>query len=264
MHSLYVPVATLIETVAADVVMPRYRNLSAEEISEKAANDFVTIADRESEIRLEAGLRALMPDAGVIGEEACAADSSVLDNSGTGVHWVIDPIDGTRNFAIGEPPFGIMVALIEDGAAKAGWIYDPLRHRMCHAVKGGGAYIDRERISAQATGSRPPRAALASYFLPQEQREDLQRRAEGRFIEVEVPFCAAEQYPRLVLAHTDIAFFWRALIWDHAPGALFVNEAGGRVARLDGSDYVAGNDRLGLLGAASPQLWDEAARILFA
>ena len=123
MHSLYRPVAELMEQVAADVVLPRYQNLAAHEISEKAADDFVTIADKESELRLAEGLLQILPDAGLIGEEAAAADASILDRAGNGLNWIIDPIDGTGNFAAGRPPFGLMIALVADGLVQACLLY---------------------------------------------------------------------------------------------------------------------------------------------
>ncbi|HCW60139.1 MAG TPA: inositol monophosphatase, partial [Sphingobium sp.] len=76
---LHEPVVALMRQVARDVVMPRFRNLAADEIAEKAADDFVTIADKESELRLSEGLSAILPEAGIIGEEACAADPAILD-----------------------------------------------------------------------------------------------------------------------------------------------------------------------------------------
>ena len=80
--ALHEPVVALMRQVARDVVMPRFRNLAAHEISEKAANDFVTIADKESELRLAEGLAAILPEAGIIGEEACAADPTILERAG--------------------------------------------------------------------------------------------------------------------------------------------------------------------------------------
>ncbi len=263
MHSLYRQVAELMEQVAADVVLPRYQNLAEDEISEKAADDFVTIADKESELRLIEGLARILPEAGMIGEEAAAADPAILDRAGIGLNWIIDPIDGTGNFAAGRPPFGMMVALVADGAIQAGWILDPLDGRLCHAVTGGGAFIDGERVSARETGSSLPVAALAVYFMTPERRANIVERARGRLTLVDIPRCAAEQYPRLVLGLNDIALFERTLPWDHAPGALFLAEAGGRIARPDGSPYIVGDGRKGLIGAASPRLWDESARILF-
>lgn len=263
MHGLYRPVAELMERVAAEVILPRYRNLAAEDISEKAADDFVTIADKESEIKLAEGLSRILPEAGLIGEEACAADPSILDGAGTGVNWIIDPIDGTGNFAAGRPPFGVMIALVADGLVQAGWILDPIDGRICHAEAGGGAFLDGERVTAQESGSAPPVAALAVYFMTPGRRADIVARARGRLTLVDIPRCAAEQYPRLALGQNDIALFERTLPWDHAAGSLFLAEAGGRVARPDGSAYIVGDGRKGLLGAASPRLWDEAARILF-
>lgn len=263
MHSLYRQVAELMEQVAADVVLPRYQNLAEDEISEKAADDFVTIADKESELRLIEGLARILPEAGMIGEEAAAADPAILDRAGIGLNWIIDPIDGTGNFAAGRPPFGMMVALVADGAIQAGWILDPLDGRICHAVASGGAFLDGERISARESGSALPIAALAVYFMTPERRADIVERARGRLTLVDIPRCAAEQYPRLVLGLNDVALFERTLPWDHAPGALFLAESGGRIARPDGSPYIVGDGRKGLIGAASPRLWDESARILF-
>lgn len=262
MHSLYRSVASLMETVAAEVVLPRYQNLAAHEIEEKAADDYVTIADKESELRLYDGLSKILPEAGIVGEEAAAADPAVLDRAGDGLNWIIDPIDGTGNFAAGRAPFGIMVGLVDNGAIQAGWILDPLTGRICHAALGSGAYIDEERITARESGAEMPIAALAVYFMTDAQRADIGRRAEGKFTLVDIPQCAAEQYPRLALGQNDVSLFERSLPWDHAAGALLLNEAGGRLARRDGSPYVVGDKKTGLLGAASPRMWDLAARIL--
>lgn len=263
LFDLHEPVVALMRQVARDVVMPRFRNLAADEIAEKAADDFVTIADKESELRLSEGLSAILPEAGIIGEEACAADPAILDRAGEGLNWIIDPIDGTGNFAAGNPPFGIMVALADAGTTLAGWILDPLTGRLCHALLGGGSHIDGQAVRAKESGGDLPVAALAVYFMTAEERADIQRRAEGAFAVVDIPRCAAEQYPRLVLGQNDVSVFARTLPWDHAAGTLFVNEAGGCCQRLDGTPYVVGDLRRGLLGASSPRLWDQAARQLF-
>ncbi|MGE4323622.1 MAG: inositol monophosphatase [Sphingobium sp.] len=249
-------------TVARDVVMPRYRNLRAADISEKAADDFVTIADKESELRLADGLAAILPDAGIVGEEACAADPAILDRVGEGLNWIIDPIDGTGNFAAGHPPFGIMIALADGGATLAGWILDPLTGRLCHAMQGAGAFIDGERTFARESGEPLPVAAVSIYFISDEERGRIEERAHSRFTLVDIPRCAAEQYPRLALGQNDVSVFARTLPWDHAAGALFLNEAGGYCARPDGDPYRVGDARRGLLGASSRRLWDLAAETL--
>ncbi|MEO8723013.1 MAG: inositol monophosphatase family protein [Sphingobium sp.] len=255
-------VSALMRRVAQDIVLPRYQNLAAHEVQEKAANDLVTIADKESELALGEGLTQILPEAGLIGEEACAADPSILAGAGCGLKWIIDPIDGTGNFAAGKPPFGILIALAEAGETLAGWIYDPLTDRLCDAIKGAGARINGERIIARESGARLPIAGISTLFLDAQERTDLLTRAAGKLTLVDIPRCAAEQYPRLVLGQNDICVFNRTLPWDHAAGVLFLIEAGGRASRYDGSHYRIGTDQKGMLAAASPRLWDEAARIL--
>ena len=165
-HPLHDPVDALIRRVARDVVMAHFRNLSAEDVVEKEADDLVTIADREAERQLTAGLAALDPDARIVGEEATASDASLLDGLDKGRMWLIDPIDGTNNYAHGRSPFAIMLALLEDGDTVAAWIYDPVLDRLCSAVRGGGAWIDGRRMTVAARDpSASPRAAISLHFM---------------------------------------------------------------------------------------------------
>ena len=91
------------------------------------------------------------------------------------------------------------------------------------------------------------------------QREAVKRHIAPHYALVDIPRCAAEQYPRLALGQNDVSIFERTLAWDHAAGVLFVNEAGGKAARMDGTAYRVDDGRTGLIGAASPALWDELA-----
>ncbi|MPT48122.1 MAG: inositol monophosphatase [Sphingobium sp.] len=256
-------VADLLHTVSEEIILPRYQRLDAQDIEEKAKDDLVTVADKESEIFLAEGLARLLPDARIIGEEACAANPALLDEVGTGLCWIIDPIDGTGNFAAGRPPFGVMIALTDGTETLGGWIYDPLTKRLCHAVHGEGAAINGVAVKARGSGEALPIAGISTLFLAGDERAEIIRRAEGRLRMVDIPRCAAEQYPRIALGVNDVALFHRTLPWDHAAGALFLTEAGGRVARYDSSPYHVGTTETGMLGAASPALWDQVAEILF-
>jgi len=262
-HALDTTVSTLMARVGADIVMPHFRQLGAADIEEKEPGDLVTIADKKAEDALTEGLLRILPDSRVVGEEACAADKSLLDSVTQGMVWVVDPIDGTGNYASGVSPFAIMVALVADGQTQAGWIYDPAIRRMCHAGLGQGAFVDGERVISRPTGQDPIVAAINARFLPTDVRDDIMGRADTHFAQVETPRAAGEQYPRVVLGQNDIALYWRALPWDHAPGTLFLTEAGGRIARFDGTPYRVGDTRTGLLAASTPALWDRAASILF-
>ena len=263
MHALHDAIDATMRRIGRDILLPRFRNLDASEIEEKAPDDYVTVVDRESERLLSAALTALLPGSHVVGEEGVAADPALVDHIGEGRAWIVDPLDGTGNYTQGKTPFAMMVALAEEGVVQAGWILDPVTGRMCHAVRGGGAHVDGRRIAARATGAPRPIGALATRYLPDAVRAEITARAEGRIAIADIPHCAGEQYPRLVLGTNDLALFWRTKPWDHAPGALFVEEAGGKVARPDGSAYRLGDERTGLLAAASPALWDATAAIVF-
>jgi fructose-1,6-bisphosphatase/inositol monophosphatase family enzyme len=260
LHSLTRLVEAVMREAAERVILPRYQALAAHEIEAKAANDAVTVADHESEQILAETLSRLLPEAALVGEEAAHADPALLDRLGEALCWIVDPLDGTNNFAAGKPPFGVLVALAEAGETIAGWILDPLSGRFCHAAWGQGAWIDGERITARHSGEEPPIAAISLVFADPARREALCTHIAPHYALVDIPRCAAEQYPRLVLGENDVSIFERTHAWDHAAGVLFLNEAGGKAARADGSPYrVDGGSWQGLLGAASPALWDRLA-----
>lgn len=263
LHKYNGSVRMLIQKVSDRIVLPRFRSLHADEICEKSPGEVVTIADREAEAALAEGLYAIDSDARILGEEACSADPALLTGIDQGRCWIIDPIDGTSNFAAGREPFGIMIALLEDGEAKASWLYDPVSGRMCHASFEGGAFVNEKAVFARNSSAERPIASLASQFMTEDDRATLHARAERAFQVVPIPRCAAEHYPRICFGQNDIAMFQRTLPWDHVPGALFLNEAGGRVARWDGNPYRVGDDASGVLAAASQALWDKGASVLF-
>jgi fructose-1,6-bisphosphatase/inositol monophosphatase family enzyme len=252
----------LLRFAAQRSVLPRFRALSGDQIEMKGKDDPVTVVDREVEAFLSEALTKLVGDVAVVGEEAVAADEGVLERLSDPC-WIIDPLDGTANFAEGKEPFGIIVALADAGRAIAGWLYDPQADRLCHARKGEGAFIDGERISARSTGQDPNVAAIARGFMTEQQRARVDAAIGPHYELVDIPRCAAEQYPRLALGENDVSTFERTLPWDHAAGALWLNEAGGKVARHDGSDYrVDEMGRIGLIGASSPAIWETFARRL--
>jgi fructose-1,6-bisphosphatase/inositol monophosphatase family enzyme len=259
MDALTASVRRVMLDAAERAILPHYQSLAASQINAKAADDLVTVADTESEAILAEGLARLLPEAAIVGEEAAHEDPTLTQRLGDTLCWIIDPVDGTNNFAAGKPPFGILIALAERGETIAGWIYDPLKQRFCHAHRGRGAFIGEERVTARTSGQAPPIAAISLVFADTARRELLKTQIAPYYALVDIPRCAAEQYPRLVLGENDVSVFERTLAWDHAAGVLFTNEAGGKAARPDGSLYRVDEDRAGLIGAASPALWDELA-----
>jgi fructose-1,6-bisphosphatase/inositol monophosphatase family enzyme len=257
MSALDDEIRDLMRFAAQRSMLPRFRNLAAGEVEMKGADDPVTIVDREVEAFLTDALTRLAPGVAVVGEEAVHADQSVLQHL-SGQCWIIDPLDGTANFAEGKEPFGIIIALADAGETVAGWIYDPVKDRFCHARRGEGAFVNGEKIAARTTGEEQPVTAVSRIFLTPEESAMVDAKLAPFYTLVDIPRCAAEQYPRLALGENDVSSFKRTLAWDHAAGVLWLNEAGGKAARMDGSAYrVDQHDAPGLVGASSPALWDE-------
>lgn len=261
MSALDDEIRDLLKFAAERSMLPRFRALGDNDIEMKGEDDPVTVVDREVESFLTDALTKLAPGVAVVGEEAVHADESVLEHL-SGQCWIIDPLDGTANFTEGKEPFGIIVALADAGKAVAGWIYDPNKDRFCHAKAGEGAFVDGERVTAKTTGSDTPVAAISRMFLTEDQRAQVDAKLAPHYSLVDIPRCAAEQYPRLALGENDVSSFKRTYAWDHAAGVLWLNEAGGKAARLDGSEYRVDEygkpgDFKGLVGASSPAIWDE-------
>jgi len=264
LSALDAEIRDLLRFAAQRSMLPRFRALTDDEVEMKGEDDPVTIVDREVEAFLTDALTKLAPGVAVVGEEAVAADEGVLEHL-SGPCWIIDPLDGTANFTEGKEPFGIIVALADAGKAVAGWIYDPNTDRLCHAKSGEGAFVNGEKIAAKTTGKDQPVSAVSRMFLTEEQAAMVDAKLAPHYTLVDIPRCAAEQYPRLALGQNDVSSFKRTLAWDHAAGVLWLNEAGGKAARLDGSEYrVDEHGKPGLVGASSPAIWDEFVRRVLA
>lgn len=232
-------VAAIIRDVSATEILPRYKTLEAHEVRTKShPGDLVTAADEAAEAALSARLRSLLPGSVVVGEEGTAANPALLDLlSGDAPVWVLDPVDGTRNFAHGVPRFAVMVALVTAGETLGGWIYDPIADVLYSAKKGAGSWRDGHKIHV---GDAPRLDAMvgatgyrhAKLFKPL----GIRTRQSGS---------AAHDYMQASDGRIDFALFRRRLNpWDHAAGALIHQEAGGFGRTVDGKVYRPG-DRTG-------------------
>ncbi len=260
-------VVSVLRETAQTVVLPRFRNLADGEIVEKSPGDLVTVADREAEMLLSARLAALLPGSLVVGEEAVAADPSVLARmSDDGPVWVIDPIDGTGNFAAGREPFGMMVALMRGGVPVLAVIYEPVPDMVTVAESGSGSYIDGERMVLDHTPLSPDelRGAVMTKYLPPQVREQVEARLPKLSEAIPGLRCAAREYPELLRQTRHFAMFWRAKPWDHAPGTLVIREAGGVVKHFDGDDYDPVRPREGLVVCRDDEVFSLVRSVLLA
>jgi len=258
-------VADLIHRAASDVIMPRYKTLERRDVHEKTPGEIVTVADRDAEAILSRGLAQIRPSASIVGEEACAESPAALDSLMRDEVWLVDPLDGTKNFATGEGPFAVMVALLSKGECLASWMFDPVAGRMCIAERGGGAFIngDRVRSDPSAIAAADLIGSVGVRFMPSDMQAEVKERMRAFHTILPLSLCAGFDYPDLVFGQREFIVYWRTLPWDHAPGSLFLTEAGGRVARPDGTPYRVCDGRSGLLATRTPQVWDTVAPMLF-
>lgn len=254
-------IPALLRTVSETLIVPRWCRLQAEDVELKSAGEWVTTVDREVEEKLSVALQALIPGSFVVGEEQCALTPSLLDRIDTGLVWLLDPLDGTGNFVAGHGPVSVMLALLEDGVTVAGWMLNPLTGEMYHARKGGGAWRNDHRIVAMPPSSPCGRGIVKTRFLPDDVKRHMAQAGASLALQPGSN-CAGDDYPNVMLADIEFALYWRVLPWDHAPGALFVTEAGGVVARLDGRAYQPSEQTPGLLVARSQTVWDMARELL--
>ncbi|MFL1382249.1 MULTISPECIES: inositol monophosphatase family protein [unclassified Nocardiopsis] len=261
-------VTGILRDVAREVILPRARSLSEGEVMEKTPGELVTVVDQEAERVITDRLRGLL-DAPVVGEEAVAADPALVDVLRTEpVAWLVDPLDGTRNFVEGRREYGVMAALVRGGETVAAWIVQPEWDRAYAAERGAGAWRDGVRLHRDPAPADPGlmRGAVLTRFLDPEAR----RRADAaapRFAGVGAgSHCSAVDYPLLCEGGQDFLLFHRTLPWDHAPGALLLAEAGGVSRRPDGTPYRPDQDQdvLGLLNAADETCWKTVRELLLA
>jgi fructose-1,6-bisphosphatase/inositol monophosphatase family enzyme len=260
-------VAALLRRAAQSAILPVFRRLDDASVEEKAPGEVVTVADREAEVIIEQGLLALLPGSTVVGEEAVAADPALLQRLGwPGPVWVVDPVDGTANFAAGRRPFAVMVALLREGLTESSWILDPISDSLAVARAGDGAYLDGERV--RTPDVRGPASALRGAVMSRSLPADLRARVDAGIGNIgrALPgnHCAGREYPDILRGVQDFVLFWRTLPWDHAPGVLLLQEAGGVARRFDGTPYDPGDDRNGLLVAANGEVWIAAYDALLA
>lgn len=247
-------VADLIREVAATELLPRFRNLSKDDVRQKRPGDLVTVADVASEQRLTSGLSKILPGIAVVGEEAVETDAGLLDLIGRPGErcWIVDPLDGTSNFAAGKATFAIIVALVEDGRTIGGWILDVPNGRMAVALAGQGVTLDGALVVGAPPGDSP------SGFVGDRIRKAFERqlpafRRRG-LGPVSTLRCAGIEYLEILAGRAKFSIYRRTKPWDHAAGALMLAEAGGGAVRFDGDDYTPGQATdAGIIGAPSRQ-----------
>ncbi|GGX05200.1 inositol monophosphatase [Streptomyces malachitofuscus] len=219
-----------VRKAAAQEIMPRWRRLAEHEVDRKTGpHDLVTDADRNAELYLTEALAALLPGSAVVGEEAVHANPASYEAiRGEAPVWIVDPVDGTRQFVHGDTGFCTLVALAVRGVVHASWTYAPVHDQLATALRGRGARLDGEPLRA---GSPEPGGDLRvatshpDYTTDEQKRALLGLRTDG--VAPRPCGSAGLEYLAVARGASDAtAFSWEAA-WDHAAGLLLVTEAGG-------------------------------------
>ncbi|HSD82488.1 MAG TPA: inositol monophosphatase family protein [Anaerolineae bacterium] len=201
----------------------------------KGEIDLITEADRASEELILSRIRSAYPASAILSEESGASA-----NASSAV-WIVDPLDGTTNFAHGLPIFSVTLALVVDDAIEVGVTYDPIYHELYTARRGQGAYLNGERLHVSAVPTLD-KALLVTGF-PYDRRTNPHNNIR-QFTDFSL---CAQGVLRLGSAALDLGavaagrldgyWEWRINPWDIAAGALMVTEAGGQVTMPDGSAF---------------------------
>jgi myo-inositol-1(or 4)-monophosphatase len=247
--------------VEAGELARRLRSMGVEVADTKSTmTDIVTFADRETEQLIRGRLADARPDDGFLGEESGAEKGT------SGLTWVVDPIDGTVNYAYGLPFYAVSIAVVEGEPdpltwrALAGCVVNPVGDEVFTATEGGGAYLGRERISV-APSVEPGQALLATGFSYTAERRTAQASALARYI------ASVRDIRRIGVAALDLCYVAAGRLnayaesglnpWDQAAGVLIAREAGARVTGWDG-----GEPSKDFVLAAEPRLAEALEKIL--
>lgn len=261
-HRQLETLAEILRAAAEKEIMPRFRRLESGGVREKSsALDLVTDADEKAEWMIRDAVAKAFPDALFVGEESVARDAGLLDGIAEApLSIIVDPIDGTSNFAWGLPLFGVMAGIAAKGETVAGIILDPVEHDSLRAIRGEGAWRHDERGGTRRLRAASPAplgelTGLTSwYHLPEPERS----RLAANLAKIKAAFsyrCAAYEYRLIAEGSCHFSVFSKLMPWDHAAGVLLHEEAGGYCARLDGSPYSPAHHDGSMIAAPDRATW---------
>lgn len=222
-----------VRNAAAEELLPRF---SAVDTALKADGSIVTEADHAMQDRLQAELAEHFPEYGLLGEEMTESEQlEQLRQSSSGI-WILDPLDGTSNFAIGIPYFAVSLALVEGGRISLGIVYDPARDEYFHAVRGDGAWLNGKPLGTRCPATPLARGiAMVDYkrlpaTLATQLAADPPYSSQRSFGSVALDFCW------LAAGRAHVYLHGSHNLWDYAAGLAILHEAGGHSVTLDGEN----------------------------
>lgn len=225
------------------------------QVQEKAFAGLVSEADLEAEKAITAHLQKVLPGVGVLGEEEAFQRDAFGVHEPSANSWIVDPLDGTTNYIYRFPIFCTSIALQWQGEVVLGVVDVPLLNKTYSGVRGGGAFVNGERLSVSER-EKISEAFLATGFYPDNKillREQLKIFTDLIYEARAIRRAGSAAYDLCLVAEGVFDAFWETNLkaWDTAAGVLFVREAGGQVVNFRGEPYTLGEH--GIL-ASNPRL----------
>ena len=246
-------VLALVREVADHEILPRFLKVAH---SHKDDGSVFTEADAATQSALIAGLTGIARKP-VLGEEMTVEAQRSAWQGGADGLWCIDPIDGTSNFVAGVPYFVVSVAYLEAGKRRLGVVYDPVAREAFYAERGGGAWLNEERLPLRVP-VQTLRRALAGVELKRIDRK------LASYIAANPPYASQRNFGASALdwcyvaaGRLDVYLHGAQKLWDYAAGALILEEAGGSMAGLRGGFDESDIWERSVVASASPQLFQE-------
>ena len=262
-EALQMTVINLVRRAAKAEILPRFRNLAARDVATKAGKfDLVTEADTAAEAMLARGLQQMFPHALIVGEEAASADPELRGKIAEAeLCFILDPVDGTWNFANGLALFGVILAVTRFGKPVMGLLYDPIMDDWIVADEASPARLVRSagaerRLQVSGGGALHEMSGYVHLYLMDRDKQDEMAAALPEFGRTQVLRCSCHEYRTLAQGGMDFCISGTMTPWDHAAGVLICQQAGGHVAMLDGSDYTASVTEGYLLSAPDEDSWN--------
>jgi myo-inositol-1(or 4)-monophosphatase len=216
-------IARLLRETAALEVLPRMGHTA---IGRKTDGSLVTETDLAVQARIRTALARDYPDLPLIGEEMTESEQESLIGSAQRGVWVLDPLDGTTNYACGYPGFSISLALVEEGVSVLGLVLDPVRDECFHAARGGGAFLNGQPIRPHAPSHALQDCLAMIDFkrLPRDRVPGLMR--TGGFRSQRNLGTVALEWCWLACGRFQLYLHGGQSLWDYAAGRLIATEAG--------------------------------------
>ena len=220
---------------AGEIIMQYY--CDDYEIKEKGYHNPVTTADKEADSYLKSTLMSARPQYGWLSEETVDSKNRLNKEK----VWIVDPLDGTKEFIEGVPQFVVSIALVEKGIPIIGVLHNPVTKETFHAAKGGGAYLNQGQYRCSIKDSTRDMVILNSRS---ETRRGLWEPYKKHFKELRPIGSVAYKMGLTAIGKADIFATLRPKNeWDICAGTCLINEAGGKVINLNGKDITFNNQK---------------------